>query len=162
MHALQCLQALGLSASETLMASDQLELLPGNLELATTISSQVKVSSQTLVDLSIGVILILVWLLIQPPRTSYRHWCLGEAVIITRNGISRRQTAAPATFAPDIFEFVYFARPDSVIDGISVYRSRMAMGDALAVKVQAVLKNANIDIDVVIPVCIFSTFGSLY
>ncbi|KIM48798.1 hypothetical protein M413DRAFT_437973 [Hebeloma cylindrosporum] len=76
----------------------------------------------------------------------------GEAVIITRNGISRRQIAAPNTFAPDIFEFVYFARPDSVIDGISVYRSRMAMGDALAVKVQAVLKNANIDIDVVIPV----------
>ncbi|KAF8912063.1 phosphoribosyltransferase-like protein [Gymnopilus junonius] len=76
----------------------------------------------------------------------------GEAVIITRNGISRRQIAPPATFAPDIFEFVYFARPDSVIDGISVYRSRMAMGDALAAKVQDVLQKANIDIDVVIPV----------
>lgn len=37
----------------------------------------------------------------------------------------------------------------------------MAMGDALAVKVQAVLKNEKIDIDVVIPVCIFSTFGTL-
>jgi hypothetical protein len=35
------------------------------------------------------------------------------------------------------------------------------MGDALAVKVQAVLKNANINIDVVIPVCIFSPFGTL-
>ncbi|KAF8197470.1 phosphoribosyltransferase-like protein [Pholiota molesta] len=76
----------------------------------------------------------------------------GEAVIITRNGISRRQTAPPATFAPDIFEYVYFARPDSVMDGISVYRSRMAMGDALADKVQAVLKAADIKVDVVIPV----------
>ncbi|KDR73601.1 hypothetical protein GALMADRAFT_251344 [Galerina marginata CBS 339.88] len=76
----------------------------------------------------------------------------GEAVIITRNGILRRQIAPPATFAPDIFEFVYFARPDSVIDGISVYRSRMAMGDALADKVQEVLRDANIQVDVVIPV----------
>lgn len=77
---------------------------------------------------------------------------IGEAVIITRNGISRRQVAPPAIFAPDIFEFVYFARPDSVLDGISVYRSRMAMGDALADKVQAVLLENNITVDVVIPV----------
>ena len=77
---------------------------------------------------------------------------LGEAVIITRSRVSKRQIAGPATFAPDIFEFVYFARPDSVIDGISVYRSRMAMGDALADKVKTILEEANIKIDVVIPV----------
>ncbi|KAG5653705.1 hypothetical protein H0H81_011285 [Sphagnurus paluster] len=77
----------------------------------------------------------------------------GEAVIITRNhGVSRRQVAKPATFAPDIFEYVYFARPDSVLDGISVYRSRMAMGDALAEKVRTVLQENNITVDVVIPV----------
>ncbi|CAA7271470.1 unnamed protein product [Cyclocybe aegerita] len=76
----------------------------------------------------------------------------GQAVIITRNGISRRQIAPPATFAPDIFEYVYFARPDSVMDGISVYRSRMAMGDALADQVKTVLEAANIKVDVVIPV----------
>jgi amidophosphoribosyltransferase len=73
-------------------------------------------------------------------------------VIITRNGVSRRQVASPATFAPDIFEFVYFARPDSVIDGVSVYRSRMAMGDVLAEKVQQVLAENNLTVDVVIPV----------
>ena len=44
----------------------------------------------------------------------------GEAVIITRSGVSRRQVTPPA---PD--EFVYFARPDSVLDGVSVYRSHM-------------------------------------
>ena len=49
----------------------------------------------------------------------------GEAVIITRSGVSRRQVVPPALFAPDIFEFVYFARPDSVLDGVSVYRSHM-------------------------------------
>ncbi|KAI0313342.1 phosphoribosyltransferase-like protein [Amylostereum chailletii] len=76
----------------------------------------------------------------------------GEAVIITRTSVTRRQVAPPATFAPDIFEFVYFARPDSVLDGISVYRSRMAMGDSLAEEVKRVLKEKNIAVDVVIPV----------
>ncbi|KIY62339.1 amidophosphoribosyltransferase [Cylindrobasidium torrendii FP15055 ss-10] len=76
----------------------------------------------------------------------------GEAVIITRGNVSRRQVAAPAVFAPDIFEYVYFARPDSVLDGISVYRSRMAMGDTLADEVKRVLTEKNIDVDVVIPV----------
>lgn len=56
----------------------------------------------------------------------------GEAIIITRNGVTRRQCAESVPFAPDIFEYVYLARPDSVLDGISVYRSRMAMGDLLA------------------------------
>ncbi|KAF8236266.1 amidophosphoribosyltransferase [Tricholoma matsutake] len=76
----------------------------------------------------------------------------GEAIIITRSGVSRRQVACPATFAPDIFEYVYFARPDSVLDGISVYRSRMAMGDALAEQVRKVLVANKITVDVVIPV----------
>ncbi|KAH9848856.1 Amidophosphoribosyltransferase [Lenzites betulinus] len=76
----------------------------------------------------------------------------GEAIIITRNGVSRRQVSEPATFAPDIFEYVYFARPDSVLDGVSVYRSRMAMGDALADEVQRVLTENKITVDVVIPV----------
>ncbi|WOO83871.1 Amidophosphoribosyltransferase [Vanrija pseudolonga] len=77
----------------------------------------------------------------------------GEAVIITRDGgLSRRIVAEPKPFAPDIFEHVYFARPDSTIDGISVYRSRMAMGELLAENVERELEKANLKVDVVIPV----------
>ncbi|KZT26563.1 Amidophosphoribosyltransferase [Neolentinus lepideus HHB14362 ss-1] len=76
----------------------------------------------------------------------------GEAIIITRSSVTRRQVSAPAIFAPDIFEYVYFARPDSVLDGVSVYRSRMAMGDALADEVKRVLDEKNLSVDVVIPV----------
>src|SRR5712675_727954 len=78
-------------------------------------------------------------------------YALGEAVIMTRSGLSRRQLAPAAPFAPDIFEYVYFARPDSVIDGVSVYRSRMAMGNALAREVERVLREKEIKVDVVIP-----------
>ncbi|KAI6022758.1 nucleophile aminohydrolase, partial [Pisolithus marmoratus] len=73
----------------------------------------------------------------------------GEAVIVTRAGISRKHVAEPATFAPDIFEYVYLARPDSVLDGVSVYRSRMAMGDALAEEVRKVLTTKGLTVDVV-------------
>lgn len=76
----------------------------------------------------------------------------GEAVIITRSSVSRRQVGKGEAFAPDIFEYVYFARPDSVLDGISVYRSRMAMGDALAAEVKRVLAEKKLTVDVVIPV----------
>jgi len=76
----------------------------------------------------------------------------GEAVIITRSGLSRRQVGKPKTFAPDIFEFVYFARPDSTIDGVSVYRSRMAMGEYLAETAKKQLEAAGLVPDVVIPV----------
>lgn len=77
----------------------------------------------------------------------------GEAIIITTKGqLSKRQVVPKRTFAPDIFEYVYFARQDSVMDGISVYSARMAMGEALALEVQKQLKEANLEVDVVIPV----------
>ncbi|KAI9297894.1 amidophosphoribosyltransferase [Neoconidiobolus thromboides FSU 785] len=75
----------------------------------------------------------------------------GEAIIVTHEKFSSRILAPEAPFTPCIFEYVYFARPDSTIDGISVYRSRMAMGEALAKKVVEELGPDN-DIDVVIPV----------
>lgn len=77
---------------------------------------------------------------------------IGEAIIITRERVSRRQLVTDAIFAPDIFEYVYFARPDSVLDGVSVYRSRMAMGEMLAEEVKRVLAERNEEVDVVIPV----------
>ena len=52
--------------------------------------------------------------------------------------------------APCIFEYVYFARPDSIMDGVSVYESRLNMGSKLANKIKTVYPNH--DIDVVIPI----------
>ena len=46
--------------------------------------------------------------------------------------MSRRQVSAPATFAPDIFEFVYFARPDSQMYGRGIHAARRQMGETLA------------------------------
>lgn len=85
-------------------------------------------------------------------RFLYLYHPVGETIIITKKGVTIQQCIQPRTFAPDIFEYVYFARPDSVLDGISVYRSRMAMGDALAANTKKVLEAAGIVVDVVIPV----------
>ncbi|CAG8741560.1 15570_t:CDS:2, partial [Cetraspora pellucida] len=51
----------------------------------------------------------------------------GEAVIVTKQAITKRKLVHWGELTPCIFEYVYFARPDSVIDGISVYRSRLEM-----------------------------------
>jgi amidophosphoribosyltransferase len=56
----------------------------------------------------------------------------GQAVIITRAGVTVKQCVPSLKFTPCIFEYVYFARPDSIIDGVSVYKARLAMGEALA------------------------------
>ena len=76
----------------------------------------------------------------------------GEAVILPVDGdvIERHQCVSDAEYAPCIFEQVYLARPDSMIDGISVYRTRMRMGEKLANKV--VREWPDHDIDVVIPI----------
>ncbi|MGB5734796.1 MAG: amidophosphoribosyltransferase [Thiohalocapsa sp.] len=75
----------------------------------------------------------------------------GECVLITRAGkIFTRQCAPQPVLSPCIFEFVYFARPDSIIDNISVHKARSRMGKKLAAKIKRIWPNH--DIDVVIPV----------
>jgi amidophosphoribosyltransferase len=75
----------------------------------------------------------------------------GEAVFIDESGkFNSRQCAAKSVLAPCIFEYVYLARPDSVIDGVSVYESRLHMGRSLAEKIKRTMPN--LQVDVVIPV----------
>ncbi|HEY4873694.1 MAG TPA: amidophosphoribosyltransferase [Steroidobacteraceae bacterium] len=75
----------------------------------------------------------------------------GEAVFIDEQGrLHAQQFGNHLRHTPCIFEYVYFARPDSIIDKISVYRARMRMGDKLAEKILRVYPQH--DIDVVIPI----------
>ncbi|MEI6858214.1 MAG: amidophosphoribosyltransferase [Shewanella sp.] len=75
----------------------------------------------------------------------------GEAVYITLDGeLYTRQCAKNPTYAPCLFEFVYFARPDSTMDKISVYGSRVNMGAKLGEKIKNEWEDH--DIDVVIPI----------
>ncbi len=75
----------------------------------------------------------------------------GEAVFIDKRGfLHSRQTKARRGYTPCIFEFVYFARPDSIIDNLSVYKARLRMGEKLADKILRVRPDH--DIDVVIPI----------
>ncbi len=75
----------------------------------------------------------------------------GEAVFLGLDGsFHARQCAENPQYSPCIFEFVYFARPDSIIDGVSVYKSRLRMGERLAKKIKRVRPDH--DIDVVIPI----------
>ena len=75
----------------------------------------------------------------------------GEAVYAELGGALHRQRCGPRlAHAPCIFEHVYLARPDSVIDGVSVYHARARMGERLAERIAA--RRPALDIDVVIPV----------
>jgi amidophosphoribosyltransferase len=75
----------------------------------------------------------------------------GEAVFIDEHGRFYSQQCVPVTrHTPCIFEYVYFARPDSIIDNISVHKARLRMGDLLAEKIARSWPDH--DIDVVIPI----------
>ncbi len=75
----------------------------------------------------------------------------GEAVFIDEDGnIHSQQCAAKSSLNPCIFEYVYLARPDSLIDGASVYEARLNMGEKLAEKIRR--QYSHLKIDVVIPI----------
>ncbi|MDD2801362.1 MAG: amidophosphoribosyltransferase [Methylococcales bacterium] len=75
----------------------------------------------------------------------------GEAVFVEQSGqLHTRQCAEHIDHSPCIFEYVYFARPDSIIDRISVYKARLRMGEKLADKI--LREWPDHDIDVVIPI----------
>jgi len=75
----------------------------------------------------------------------------GEAIVVTLDGhFFNCKCIEGAQLNPCIFEYVYFARPDSVIDGISVYESRLRMGEYLAEKIKR--QFGHLKIDVVIPI----------
>jgi len=75
----------------------------------------------------------------------------GEAVFIGNDGsLHQRTYQGKTSYSPCIFEFVYFARPDSIIDNLSVYKARLRMGEQLAG--QIVREWPDHDIDVVIPI----------
>lgn len=75
----------------------------------------------------------------------------GEAILFSENAqIHSQQCAEKPTYTPCIFEFVYFARPDSTMDKMSVYASRVEMGTKLGEKIAK--EWDDVDIDVVIPI----------
>jgi amidophosphoribosyltransferase len=84
--------------------------------------------------------------------TFVRDIAPGEAVFIDLDGnFYSRQCADNASLNPCVFEYVYFARPDSIIDGASVYGARLRMGDYLAQAVRAALPLGAIDAVMPIP-----------
>ena len=76
----------------------------------------------------------------------------GEAVFIDLQGTIHSESCAEKTaLMPCIFEFVYLARPDSVMDGISVYQARLNLGETLAKRVISTVPPSEIDVVIPIP-----------
>lgn len=84
--------------------------------------------------------------------TRLRDVAPGEAVYIDVDGnMHTRQCAKETSLSPCIFEYVYLARPDSIIDNVSVYKSRLRMGEKLAKKILRERENHGIDVVIPIP-----------
>src|SRR3954453_957238 len=81
-----------------------------------------------------------------------RHVAPGEAVFIDLQGqLHAKQCAENPLLQPCIFEYVYLARPDSVLDGISVYQARLNLGETLAKRVVSTVPPNEIDVIIPIP-----------
>jgi amidophosphoribosyltransferase len=76
----------------------------------------------------------------------------GEALFIDLNGvIHARQCAENPSLNPCMFEYVYLARPDSIMDGVSVYQARLNMGETLAQRLISTIRPNEIDVVIPIP-----------
>ncbi len=76
----------------------------------------------------------------------------GEALFVSMDGqVHTRQCAAQPQLNPCIFEFVYLARPDSVLDGISVYQARLNLGESLAQRLISTMPPSAVDVVIPIP-----------
>ena len=76
----------------------------------------------------------------------------GEALFVDLDGqVHARQCAEVPTLNPCMFEYVYLARPDSVLDGISVYQARLNLGETLAQRVISTMPPSQIDVVIPIP-----------
>ena len=76
----------------------------------------------------------------------------GEAIIINESGdLTRRRVVRKTPHTPCLFEFVYFSRPDSSLDDISVHKSRLRMGDYLGKKILKEYPKLNVDVVIPIP-----------
>jgi amidophosphoribosyltransferase len=85
-------------------------------------------------------------------HTLERDVAPGEAVFVTLDGALHAQPCAPqARLSPCIFEYVYLARPDSTLDGISVYQARLNLGQTLATRVISAVPPDEIDVVIPIP-----------
>jgi amidophosphoribosyltransferase len=81
-----------------------------------------------------------------------RHVAPGEAIFIDlQGGVHSQQCADSPKLYPCIFEYVYLARPDSVLDGISVYQARLNLGETLAKRVISTVPPNEIDVVIPIP-----------
>ncbi len=81
-----------------------------------------------------------------------RNIAPGEAIFVTQDGTVHAQQCADAPkLQPCIFEFVYLARPDSTLDGISVYQARLNLGETLAKRVVSTVPPSQIDVIIPIP-----------
>ena len=76
----------------------------------------------------------------------------GEAIILNENGeLMKRRVVRKNSHTPCLFEFVYFSRPDSSIDDISIHKSRLRMGDFLGDKILKEYPKLNVDVVIPIP-----------
>ncbi|MFN8900017.1 MAG: amidophosphoribosyltransferase, partial [Pseudomonadota bacterium] len=87
-----------------------------------------------------------------PGHRLVRDVAPGEALFVDLDGqVHARQCAEVPTLNPCMFEYVYLARPDSVLDGISVYQARLNLGETLAQRVISTMPPSQIDVVIPIP-----------